>query len=281
MSEYQYYEFQAIDRPLDERAMAELRDHLPRQITPTSLINVYHFGDFKGNPDVLIDKYFDAHLYVANWGTRRLMFRLPASSFDLSAAQPYGVSNLLTTRASAGHVVIDFHLDAEGGDDSEEGEGWLASLIPLRSDLIAGDLRCLYLGWLTGVESGEVEEEESEPPVPPGLGQLSAPLTRLVDFLRLDPDLVEVAAAGSGEAAPTGPSSEHLAAWVADLPGTEKDRFLIRLMQGEATYLAGELLQRFRKDQVRNGAENATSLPARTVADLLQARDRLADEKHR
>lgn len=44
MSEYQYYEFQAIDRPLDERAMMALRAITSRAtITPTSLVNVYHY----------------------------------------------------------------------------------------------------------------------------------------------------------------------------------------------------------------------------------------------
>src|SRR5919201_5020257 len=99
MSEYQYYEFQAIDRPLDERAMAELRGITSRaEITPTSLVNVYHFGDFKGDPDRLMDKYFDAFLYVANWGTRRLMLRLPRGSLDLAAVKPYTVPDVLEAR---------------------------------------------------------------------------------------------------------------------------------------------------------------------------------------
>ena len=52
MSEYQYYQFQAIDRPLDERAMTALRAITSRAtITPTSLVNVYHWGDFKGRFD--------------------------------------------------------------------------------------------------------------------------------------------------------------------------------------------------------------------------------------
>src|SRR5262249_18503818 len=56
-SEYQYYEFQAIDRPLDERAMAALRAITSRaRITPTSLVNVYHFGDFKGDPDRRVEE---------------------------------------------------------------------------------------------------------------------------------------------------------------------------------------------------------------------------------
>jgi len=254
MSEYQYYEFQAIDRPLDEQAMAALRSITSRaRITPTSLVNVYHFGDFKGNPDRLIDQYFDAHLYFANWGTRRLMLRLPARCFDLAAAQPYCIPDVLKTRATGTHVVFDFHLDIEGGDDFEEGEGWLASLLSLRSDLLAGDLRCLYLGWLSGVESGAVDEDTSEPPVPDGLQQLSASLRRLADFLRLDPGLVEAAAVNSEREALTDPAGAELACWIVKLPGPEKDSFLLRLMQGEAVHLAGELLQRFRKDQVRVG----------------------------
>ena len=89
MSEYQYYEFQAIDRPLDERARAELRAITSRaQITSTRLVNVYHFGDFKGNPDRLMDQYFDAFLYVANWGTHRLTLRLPKRVFNLDTAKP-------------------------------------------------------------------------------------------------------------------------------------------------------------------------------------------------
>lgn len=46
MSEYQYYEFQAIDRPLTEPEMAELRVHSTRaRIPQTSFVNDYSRGD--------------------------------------------------------------------------------------------------------------------------------------------------------------------------------------------------------------------------------------------
>lgn len=286
MSEYQYYEFQAVDRPLDERARAALRAITSRaRITATSLVNVYHFGDFKGDADQLMDRYFDAHLYVANWGTRRLMLRLPAASFSLAEARPYCVPYVLKVRAAKGHVVFDFHSEHEGDEDFEEGEGWLASLIPLRADLLAGDTRCLYLGWLAGVQSGAVDEDRREPAVPPGLGQLSAPLRRFVDFLRLDADLVAIAAAVSGEAPPSGPAPEELASWVAELPQAEKDGLLVRVLQGEGVPLAGSLLQRFRQDQargqVRTGGDEAAGPARRTAGDMLEARDRRAEEKRR
>jgi hypothetical protein len=49
MSEYQYYEFQAIDRPLTRKEMEGLRALSSRAtITPHSFTNVYNWGDFKG-----------------------------------------------------------------------------------------------------------------------------------------------------------------------------------------------------------------------------------------
>jgi hypothetical protein len=43
MSEYQYYEFRAIDKPLTEKDMRTLRDLSTRaRITPTSFVNEYN-----------------------------------------------------------------------------------------------------------------------------------------------------------------------------------------------------------------------------------------------
>lgn len=185
-------------------------------------------------------------------------------------------------RTSGGaHVILDFRSDSEGDDDFEEGEGWLASLIGLRSDLLAGDLRCLYLGWLAGVQAGEVKPGTAEPAIPPGLGRLSASLKRFVDFLRIDADLIEVAAAASRESAAAGPSADELAVWVGRLSAAEKDRLLVRLVQGEGVSLAGEVLRRFRADTARGERGGAGAATRRTAGELLAARDRLAADKQR
>ena len=90
MSEYQYYEFQAIDRRLTKAEMDELRAHSSRaKITPTSFINEYSWGDFKGDKDALMEKYFDAFLYLANWGTRIVKLRVPATLLNLETARQY------------------------------------------------------------------------------------------------------------------------------------------------------------------------------------------------
>ncbi len=86
MSEYQYYEFQAVDRPLGSKQMGELRRISSRaEITPHSFVNVYNYGDFHGDPAKLVAQYFDAFLYLANWGIRTCRPR-----FDSGPLATYG-----------------------------------------------------------------------------------------------------------------------------------------------------------------------------------------------
>jgi len=54
MSEYQYYEFQAIDRSLTMAEQQELRALSTRaRINATSFVNTCEWGDLKGNPSRL------------------------------------------------------------------------------------------------------------------------------------------------------------------------------------------------------------------------------------
>ncbi|HSN13142.1 MAG TPA: hypothetical protein VLT61_00820, partial [Anaeromyxobacteraceae bacterium] len=153
MSEYQYYEFQAIDRPLTEKEMATLRGFSSRAtITSTRFVNSYSYGSFKGDPSKWVEVYFDAFLYLANWGTRELFLRLPARALPLRVAKDYCSGDLVRARSKDGHVIVEIRSgDEEGGGewiDEDDATHWLPSLIPLRADLAGGDLRVLYLAWL-------------------------------------------------------------------------------------------------------------------------------------
>jgi hypothetical protein len=81
-------------------------------------------------------------------------------------------------------------VSEEEGGDWAEGEGQLSSLISVRSELARGDLRALYLGWLLCVQNGDLDDDEIEPPVPAGLGQLSASLSSFAEFLQIGADLM-------------------------------------------------------------------------------------------
>ena len=195
MSEYQYYEFQAIDRPLNKKEMAQLRAYSTRaRITATSFVNDYSWGNFKGDADAWMDKYFDAFLYRANWGTHVLELRLPANLLNAKTARLYAVGDHTVARVRNGNVVLTFQSENENSEDWMEDEGWLASLISVRAELARGDLRALYLGWLLCAQSGDLDSRDLSPPVPAGLAKLSASLASLVTFLRIDETLVQFAA---------------------------------------------------------------------------------------
>ncbi len=244
MSEYQYYEFQAIDRPLTAAQMAELRAVSTRaRITATSFTNEYHWGSFKGDPPRWMEKYFDAHLYFANWGTRHFMLRLPARLLPEEVVEPYCAGYSLSSRVRGGQHVLSFLSETDEPEWDEAG-GELSALIPLRADLRGGDYRCLYLGWLVGVEHGEVDDDASEPPVPPGLKNLGGSLQALADFLRISPDLIAAAAEASLDRQPMVGSREIIAQQIARLPAAEKDDFLTRLVEAEDAGLVWEWKQR-------------------------------------
>jgi pyruvate/2-oxoglutarate dehydrogenase complex dihydrolipoamide acyltransferase (E2) component len=284
MSEYQYYEFQTIDRPLTERELRELRALSTRaRITPTSFVNVYNFGDFRGDPHVLMEKYFDAFLYFANWGTRRLMLRLPRQLIDSERTERFCPGDHASQRVTEDAVILEFLSDEEPEDDVEEGDGALGSLIPLRADLLAGDLRTLYLGWLLSVQSGDLDDDEPEPPIPAGLGELTGSLTRFADFLRIDENLIAVAAEQSPPLLQSQPSREEWASWIRRLPESEKEALLLRAAEGQAPHLRGELLQRFRQDgAAASGSEvPAASPPERRTAGALLAAAERRDEAQR
>ncbi|HJU20521.1 MAG TPA: hypothetical protein VJ770_29065 [Stellaceae bacterium] len=70
-------EFQAIDRLLREADRQALRALSSRvRVTATSFTNHYDWGDFRGDPAELMERWFDMHLYLENWGTHRLSSRI-------------------------------------------------------------------------------------------------------------------------------------------------------------------------------------------------------------
>jgi hypothetical protein len=274
VSEYQYYEFVALDRPLTTAEQAEVRELSTRAtITATSFVNEYQWGDFKGSPDELMQRYYDAHLYFANWGTHRVMFRLPRTLLDPELAEQYCVDPQVSVYATSDHVILDMTSEDEPGDEDEDLEGSLSGIIGTRAELAAGDLRPLYLAWLSGYGTWERDEDAFddededvvEPPVPPGLGSLTASQRALADFLRVDADLLDVAAKTSPALPQAKQDPRGLTEHIAVLPASEKDRLLGLVATGHATRARAELLRGFAGQP---GGE-ISSRPLRTVAELL------------
>jgi hypothetical protein len=183
--------------------------------------------------------------------------------------------------------VLDFTSEDHAGefDFDYDPETLLSAIVGVRTELAAGDLRPLYLAWLAAYGAWERDEDvfdrdaddDLEPPVPPGLGTLTAAQRALAEFLRLDDDLLATAAQASPPPEETADNPDDLTAWVTRLPVADKNRLLARVMLGEAAQVRLELLRRFRGDTAL-----AIPIPARrTVANLLDAAARRRAERER
>ncbi len=235
MSEYQYYEFAAIDRPLTRAEMAQLRTVSTRaQISPTGFVNHYEWGDLKADPADWMRQYFDVFVYTANWRSCRLALRVPLSTFGKAELKPFTIRHASTVEANGEHWIFGWsHNDSEEYDrfDMEDGSGWMQRLAPLRAELMRGDLRPLYLGWLAG--SPDLEDDALEPEVPPGLATLSPPQEALVEFLEIDPDLLAAAAAASADVSPgDAEQDDRIDAWLDEWQREEMTAVMKLLAQG-------------------------------------------------
>jgi hypothetical protein len=265
MSEYQYYEFQAIDRPLSEADRQALRDLSTRaRITATSFTNSYEWGDFKGDPAKLMERWFDLHLYLTNWGSRRLMIRLPKRLVDRRLLDAFlGEVDCATLSVSGENLIVDITCDEVEFEDWDDGSGWLAALAPLRAEVLAGDLRLFYLLWLTAVQAEVFEANQPEPM--PGIGPMSASLEAFAEFFGIDSDLVQAAAERAAVAMASTSSPEAVRGIISAMTDTDKTAMLSRLFNGDP-YVGAELRAKVR-DRIASGAD-ATPIGARTVGEL-------------
>ena len=283
MSEYQYYEFQAIDRPLtpeEQQAVARLSSRVDPH--PRRAVFTYSFGGgLRRPPEELLANYYDAMLYLANWGSRRLMFRFPTALVDVEELQQYNVMtreypyDTIDVSTQGEFVILAIRLDEEAGFGWIEGDGWLDALVGLRDALLQLDYRSLYLAWLRGLTlADDVDEEAQEPPVPPGLRRLSPALESFIELFEVDEDLVQVAAASSRDLG-VGISDDDLRRALVRLPAEERDAFLMRLAKGEPQ-LSLALKRRL---GVLGGAREGEVTERRTVGALFAAVEALRERR--
>ena len=284
MSEYQHYEWQTIDRLLTEReqeAVNGLSSHI--DVSASRAVVTYAWGDFKHDPRQVLSRFFDAHLYMANWGSRRLMFRFPTGLLSRGVIEPYCVQDRVTFKTVNGFDILDLDLSEEEGGSWIEDEGSLSGLIPLRNDIIQGDYRSVYLAWLKAMSLTGGEEptrgrkstaaKPLEPPVPPGLKKLSPALKRFLEQFDVPSGLVEAAAEISPELAQI--PEMDFRPLVAQLAREECDGFLCRIAQGDTT-TGMEVKKRLLSLIPR---QPATSAVRRPIADLLKRADAIENAR--
>ena len=273
MSEFQFYEFRSVDKPLSQTERNEVSGWSSRAVvSDTRAVFTYSYSDFPKDERSVVADYFDAMFYTANWGAARLIFKFPADLVPARQLRHYTAEGV-EVLSKNGSTLLYMSVNSEDGDHwIDEDENAMASLIALRGDIMAGDYRCLYLIWLKVTmeeaqsEWGGVDPESEEPPVPAGLTALNAALSAFVAAFNIDEDLI--AAAAETSAAPDAQTEGDDAEKLAQLSNEEKDAFLRRLLQNEPL-LSAKLKQRLPQTSDRTTA--ATDTRRRSVGQILQA----------
>ena len=203
MSEYQYYEFAAIDGPISDEGLRYAKGCSSRaNVSRVRWQNTYTFGDFHGSVETLL-KHYDAHFYIANWGTVRLGLAFPKGELTPEMVRPYlrggkRHESTLTVKEIGNRFVVWWERNEEGGWGWTEGEGHIDQLIGVREELTRGDYRALFLGWLADFDPEEWRNPEPKavdmPPIPAGLDKLSPALATLSELFSVDRDVLAVAA---------------------------------------------------------------------------------------
>jgi len=145
------------------------------------------------------------------------MVRLPIEALTQETAKAVAAPYLLDIKATKTHWIITWSLEESENYDRfgmEDGRGWMARLAPVRDELMRGDLRSLYIGWLAAVAGEMMDDDDVEPLSVGGLASLTAAQQALAEFLEVDPDLLAGAGMGSPAEQETEVSQREMEKWI-------------------------------------------------------------------
>lgn len=279
MSEYQWVAFRAIDAPVSAANLEFMRKQSSRaEITAWSFENTYHFGDFHGNVHEMLRRGYDFHVHYADFGIHRIAIRLPWGLPDPTAAKPYlqksGVSFSQDHSGSGGILEVEPFYEPGDIEGLFNLPDLLESLLPLRDEILSGDLRPLYLAHLAVSCDGNHDPEETvEAPVPAGLDELTDAQEAMAEFYGLNKFLLQAAAEDCPplpDRKKAGPSHTD---WLRKQPQAAKDAWLSKLMSEDGESVRSEVLAAFRSNQPPAGWPVVDR--KRTIAELLETADRL------
>ena len=91
-------------------------------------------------------------------------------------AEAMAVRYLLDFKGTKTHWIITWRLEESENYDRfgmEDGRSWMSRLALVTDELLRGDIRSLYIGWLAAVTGEMIDDDEMEPLPVYGLGSLT------------------------------------------------------------------------------------------------------------
>lgn len=285
MSEHQRIAFRAIDGPVSGKDLEYMERQSSRaEITPWSFDNEYHYGDFRGNAEEMLRRGYDLHLHYANFGIRKLMIRLPQGLPDPKLARPYlnkeSLRFLPDKQGPGGILSIEPMHEPGGLEELWEIEELVDRLVPLRAEILAGDLRPLYLAHLAASRDDDHDRETTkEGPVPAGLENISDAQHGLAELYDLSDSLIAAAAQGSAPLASQSDARVDYAAWLQGQPAATKDEWLAKWMADSHCDARRQMISEFHASRQTplwpTASLNRTMAELESIAESLHAAAKL------
>jgi hypothetical protein len=285
MSEHQIVAFRAIDGPVSAKDLEFMHAQSSRaEITPWSFDNEYHYGDFRGNAIEMLRRGYDIHLHYANFGIRKLLIRLPQGLPNPKAAKPYFSEDTLKflpdKQGPGGSLCIEPFHESDDLGYLQGLDDLIDRLVPLRGEILDGDLRPLYLAHLVMSADGEHDPEESkEGPIPAGLVKLTPAQLALAEFYNLSDSFLAAAAQGSPKLPVQDDPRTHYAEWLREQSELTKVEWLTQVMSESRSPVRSEIMIAFRKCRPMPGWP--TLELGRTIAELEEKADEIQRENDR
>jgi hypothetical protein len=248
MSEFQCYQFKTIDRPLSNSEREEVNSWSSRgEVTSTTATFIYHYGDFKKDPEWAVEHYFDAMIYFANWGTRRLLLKLPANLIKPKELTKYCTEvdwsgDYIRLEKKGQVYLLDLYFaNEEGGEWMEDEDFDIHALGQTRDELIAENYISLYLLWTKMNASAEMDDEDDDdedddekwnlaPPLPANFKKVDSKLKAFIEYFEIDDSIVKAAKAASATVVAKMPEYSQL---LKLLPDAERLDWLERVLKEE------------------------------------------------
>lgn len=126
MSEYQYYEFCKLNKPLSKECRDEMKALSKRAKVGTHNAQyTYSYGDFRGDELELLVKYFDVFFYISNFGDLQLTFRYDYDEINEDKIKPYLLDNVVESKKIGNSLIIKLIVNSQNGGFSS----WLENTI--------------------------------------------------------------------------------------------------------------------------------------------------------
>jgi len=288
MSEHQIVKFRAIDRPLTTKQLEFMERQSSRaEFSEWAYEVEYHYSEFRGNVDAMLQNGYDIFLNYANYGVREIRLRLAHGlPFPEALWSKYiGDEGLTWTpdKTGKGGILSVAPFNEEAYEDEWEFDAYLKAATKLRDLLIVGDQRALYVLWLCRATDDNSDVETlMEPPVPHGLLNFPEEAKNLLSFFLIDPLLVDAAAIGIPTFDSQTSRTDSVTSWLSSITESRRTEIIQRLLSEDPVGLKCELLAEIRDSQ--KAIQWPVESSSRTVRNLLDKSDELRqkeDEKER